>query len=227
MAKLQAFMPFDMSGEALTHVTDGTIDGQSTTNFHIDAGKFEAFVHGAFNEDATSGTIHGIDGLYKNRPYVQLTGLSSAVQVINEDGDNAAVLYAEFFDGRDKMVGSRGADGLFGFEGDDILKGGKGDDSLKGMQGADLLMGGAGADAFRYDDPSDSTQAAPDTILGLDAADEIDLRGFGVDGVAAKYLEAKDLTKVFIDLDGAPGAEMVIMIGGDHTDIIDSGQILT
>lgn len=61
------------------------------------------------------------------------------------------------------MVGMNST--VFGTSGHDLLLGQSGNDSLRGNAGNDTLVGGGGNDTFYYYSASDSTVAAPDTIV--------------------------------------------------------------
>jgi Ca2+-binding RTX toxin-like protein len=81
----------------------------------------------------------------------------------------------------DTLDGGAGDDTLGGGAGDDVLNGHDGDDTLAGGGGADILNGGAGtdrlngssdADIFVFNDVSESTGAARDTIVNFTTVSE-------------------------------------------------------
>ncbi|MFT4151059.1 MAG: M10 family metallopeptidase C-terminal domain-containing protein [Paracoccaceae bacterium] len=63
------------------------------------------------------------------------------------------------------LAGNSGANLLSGEAGNDVLSGGAGADTLVGGTGADTMSGGDGKDVFLFKATSESTLAAPDTIL--------------------------------------------------------------
>jgi Ca2+-binding RTX toxin-like protein len=78
--------------------------------------------------------------------------------------------------GVDGSLVRSGSLSLLGGAGNDTLTGGSGADMIMAGGGRDRLAGGSGADTFRYDSASDSTAAAPDSILDfLPGSDRIDL----------------------------------------------------
>ncbi|MCD7041722.1 M10 family metallopeptidase C-terminal domain-containing protein, partial [Pseudomonas sp. MAFF 311096] len=65
-----------------------------------------------------------------------------------------------------------------GGKGNDTLTGNHANNRLKGGGGEDTLVGGGGADTFVYDDVSDSTPEAPDTLADFTSGvDRIDVSG--------------------------------------------------
>jgi Ca2+-binding RTX toxin-like protein len=163
----------------------------------------------------------------------------------------------DMLSGDDRIVGSRLATNhLFGSLGDDVLIGGSksdtlvdssdvlssaipggGADTLYGGRGADLLDGEGGADAFLYRSILDSRKSAPDSIMGLDAGDMIDLRAIDAkidkDGNQAFEIVAAftgkagqmrlvqnphdDNTDILMDVDGDAKADMIIIIDDEGT----------
>ena len=95
----------------------------------------------------------------------------------------------------EKLSGSAFGDHLTGDANANALYGGAGADLLTGGGGPDTLAGGAGADTFVFTAVTDSTVAAPDTILDFQSGDHIDLSA--------------------IDADATPDA--AIILNGDHT----------
>lgn len=126
------------------------------------------------------------------------------------------------------LEGGAGDDQLRGLGGADELQGGTDDDLLVGGAGGDVLLGGAGADVFVFSRVAASSFANPDTIVGWDALDRIDLSGF--DDVVAGGLTLVDradatgavgevwveqnfgVTQVFGILDEEPGIDLAIVI---------------
>ena len=147
----------------------------------------------------------------------------------------------------DQVYGFDGADIVSGEAGADFLHGGNGDDVLTGGAGADALFGGAGADRFVYLAETDSTDAAPDTLIDFETGiDTIDLRGLPVGAVSilrdggsslvfvrtttgqtmtllapGREIQARDLLlsqSVGVSLIGSAAANT--LIGGAGTDIL-------
>jgi Ca2+-binding RTX toxin-like protein len=70
-----------------------------------------------------------------------------------------------------------GAFRIYGGSAGDTITGSSNADWIFGSGGADTLRGGPGGDTFYYDDVSQSTPAAGDTILDFAAGDRIDVSG--------------------------------------------------
>ena len=66
--------------------------------------------------------------------------------------------------GNDRLTSGGGDDTLLGGFGNDVLSAGAGDDWLSGSAGADTMTGGAGNDVFAFQDWTDSTAAARDSV---------------------------------------------------------------
>ena len=58
------------------------------------------------------------------------------------------------FEGRDRIIGSSGIDGIRGGEGNDLIDGGDGADNIFGGEGNDRINGGDGADSIQGDETS-------------------------------------------------------------------------
>ena len=122
--------------------------------------------------------------------------------------------------GNDAVVGTAGADTIYG-EG--------GNDGIAGMGGADRLIGGAGNDTFVYFEVADSTPRARDTIFGFQSGrDTIDLSlidarngspAFHWVGARTFSGEAGELRfangQLTGDLDGDRVADFAIRVNGD------------
>jgi Ca2+-binding RTX toxin-like protein len=91
-----------------------------------------------------------------NFSLVLLTGTSETI--LGSDGAN--IIYG--FNGNDAITGYDFADYLFGGGGNDTIDGGEGNDLIAGGAGNDVLTGGVGQDTFLFDALSSSV----DTITG-------------------------------------------------------------
>lgn len=140
----------------------------------------------------------------------------------------------------DRLVGDNGANRLTGGAGNDTLSGGGGDDVLIGGDGQDVMSGGAGRDRFIFSALSDSTVAAPDTILDFSwfEGDRMDLsqidanpilagnQAFAFVGTGAflgggqgsvRYAHDGLDTMVLIDAGDGGAPDMAIRLAGLHT----------
>lgn len=72
--------------------------------------------------------------------------------------------------GDDTLTGTAGANDIKAGAGDDTVRGEGGNDVITGGAGADFLVGGDGSDVFVYNDASESSGLAVDTIDGFDGA---------------------------------------------------------
>ncbi len=136
--------------------------------------------------------------------------------------------------GIEKLEGSSFGDALTGDAGANVIYGIGGADVIAGGAGQDILSGGGGADRFVFNAASDTTVAAPDTILDFQAGDKIDLHlidaNAGVAGDQAFHLgggggHAGDIvvgafvggkTQVSLYVDANASIDAVIMLTGDH-----------
>ncbi|MGJ8515318.1 M10 family metallopeptidase C-terminal domain-containing protein [Carnimonas bestiolae] len=76
----------------------------------------------------------------------------------------------------ENLISGSGNDILIGNAGNNSIDGGDGDNIFYGGGGSDTLRGGSGHDVFVYLDPSESTRAEPDCILGFKTGiDQIDI----------------------------------------------------
>ena len=136
--------------------------------------------------------------------------------------------------GIEKLSGSAFADHLTGDSNANALYGIGGADVITGGGGQDHMAGGAGADTFVFADVSDSTVAAPDTILDFQTGDHIDLHlidadtatggdqafhmgatgGHTGDIVVGPFTGGQTLVSLYINADATPDAE--IILNGDH-----------
>ena len=97
-------------------------------------------------------TLTDVDGDAVMSPYwIGTTQIS--IGSITFEGVESTALHEDDFsniygDGDDAIVGTGGADLLFGMAGDDSIDGGAGDDRLWGGDGDDILIGGAGDDVL-------------------------------------------------------------------------------
>ncbi len=123
-------------------------------------GKGDDYLHGEGGDDDLRGDDRN-DHLYGGTGFDTLQG-----------GFGHDYLYAN--DGNDTLLGDDGDDWLIGDGGNDTLTGGAGIDRLWGGADDDILTGGSGADWFLF-----RTGFGRDTITDLEAADVIDVRGFG------------------------------------------------
>jgi hypothetical protein len=93
---------------------------------------------------------------------------------------------------------------LQGLAGADTLIGGHGNDRLIGGADADTLIGGPGSDRFIFTAVSDSTLAAPDTIVGfVHGEDVIDFSS--------------------IDANSSQGGNQAFAFGGENTSVVTNG----
>jgi hypothetical protein len=85
-------------------------------------------------------------------------------------------------DSQDYLFGANNDDTINGLAGNDILVGQGGNDLLVGGAGADILVGLAGADHYQYNQLTESTLAASDTIVDFDqsAGDRFDINAVTV-----------------------------------------------
>jgi hypothetical protein len=148
--------------------------------------------------------------------------------------------------GKDRLEGNDGNDRLTGGTENDVLDGGSGNDTVVGGGGADTLTGGTGADEFQFNDVSDSTPGAFDTIRDFKASyggDRIDLSRldagpypeFVFDGAAGTapgqghvsvgHDPAGRHTYVYVNIDKDPEVDMVIRLKG-WVDLTKSDFIL-
>ncbi len=136
--------------------------------------------------------------------------------------------------GIEKLVGSAYGDSLTGDAGANALYGVGGNDVLTGGGGQDTLAGGAGLDLFIFQSVTDSTVAAPDTILDFQAGEKIDLSaidantalagdqdfhlgatpGHAGDIVVGPFTGGHTLVSLYVDGDATPDA--AILLNGDH-----------
>ena len=94
--------------------------------------------------------------------YAISNGVASGEVVLTGEigaGDIRADAGTQFF-----LNSGETGDTLIGGTRNDIIRAGGGADYIIGRGGADTLTGGSGADTFAYEQASDSTAAAPDTI---------------------------------------------------------------
>jgi Ca2+-binding RTX toxin-like protein len=195
----------------------------------------------------------GIDTLnYRGAPRAITVDLAAGTSSGKTIGDNTLIGIEKVIGGRagdmmsgdslgNALVGKNGADVLEGQGGGDSLFGGGREDTLTGGLGRDSLNGGGGHDTFVYESLADSTNAAPDQIVGLKKHDVIDLSAIDADSntagdqafvrVAAFDGHAGQLTLTFsagttllqVDVDGDAVADMTIQITGQaagHTDFV-------
>lgn len=149
-------------GDDLVCVFSPTGHGGYNT-VHLGPGDDTVFTLGAAND------VFGHDG--HDRAY--LNGTSEWAEM--GDGDDtvwalgAESVMAEGGDGWDVLVGSPGADHLFGGAGYDVAIGADGEDVLAGDEGNDLLLGGAGWDLLDGGDHFDECR----DHQGADGADTV------------------------------------------------------
>jgi VCBS repeat-containing protein len=130
--------------------------------------------------------------------------------------------------GNDTINGGDGGDSLWGGDGIDTIHGDAGADRIVGGFGADILYGDGGADTFIYRSASDTG----DTIMDFSKADgdRIDLSAFAPNAwkgvlteagaVAANevgfmYDASTNRTTIYVDTDGAFGADLEIIVVGN------------
>nr|WP_246523128.1 M10 family metallopeptidase C-terminal domain-containing protein [Neoroseomonas eburnea] len=128
-----------------------------------------------------------------------------------------------------------------GGAGNDTLTGGSGADEIFGGAGRDYLVGGAGADLFIYTAASQSSVAAPDTIVnfnplegdmlafaGIGDGNSFRWRGAfaftGEGGVEGRFDEATKTLR--IDLDGDGQADMAFLLPGFPPDGFDGHSVI-
>jgi VCBS repeat-containing protein len=146
--------------------------------------------------------------------------------------------------GSDDVNGNNDGDRIYGGSGNDTVSGSNGNDLIVGGYGADKLTGGNGNDIFRYLSQKDTGDLITDFSHNTpNDNDKIDLHALGVTSfggnlgtdpnsplslaahsVAYGYDAAHNLTTVYVDTDGAVGADMeihllgnVVLTGADFT----------
>ena len=150
MSYIKVFTPFDMS-EAV--VWTGEVVKATEDTLIISDGTRTARYNGNFDYDAegnATGTIEQYDYFEDGALQIRLKGLSvdaATYGALFNDGD-AYGIYELLFEGRDKVVGSDGADIFWTYGGSDNLDGGAGSDMIDGMAGNDTIRGGLGADSL-------------------------------------------------------------------------------
>jgi serralysin len=97
--------------------------------------------------------------------------------------------------GHDRLAGDLGPDRLAGRDGNDVLDGGDGTDRLRGGRGIDWITGGPGTDRMRGGADNDTfvfrRGDGADVIADWQAGgDRLDLRTWGLDGIAELTLRA-------------------------------------
>jgi Ca2+-binding RTX toxin-like protein len=102
------------------------------------------------------------------------------------------------------ITGNAGNNTLQGLAGADMLIGGNGNDQLIGGADADTLIGGPGSDRFVFTAVSDSTVAAPDTIVGF------------VHGEDLIYFSS-------IDANASRRGDQAFAFGGENTSVVTNG----
>jgi Ca2+-binding RTX toxin-like protein len=137
------------------------------------------------------------------------TVLSSISFTLPTNVENLVLSGSSNFDGTgnalSNVITENSADNtLNGLAGGDILIGGDGNDGLIGGADADTLTGGPGSDRFVLTAVSDSTVAAPDTIVGF---------GHGEDLI--------DLSS--IDANSNQGGDQAFAFGGENTTVVTNG----
>ncbi|GHC43481.1 calcium-binding protein [Neogemmobacter tilapiae] len=145
--------------------------------------------------------------------------------------------------GDDRIYGELGRDRLYGGDGADALGGGDGDDTLIGGLGKDTLFGQEGRDVFVFNEAGEKNF---DMIEGFDGSeDRIHLSAALFDDLAKGALrsgqfvvgaEAKDANdriiytngtgKIWLDVDGAGGAEKVLLAQIEKGLILNAGDFL-
>ena len=146
--------------------------------------------------------------------------------------------------GIEKLVGSGFNDLLVGDANANAIYGLAGADKLTGGAGQDSLGGGAGNDTFIFIAASDTTVAAPDTILDFQTGDKIDLHlidadtgtagdqafhvgatgGHTGDIVVGAFSGGHTILTLFVNADATPDAE--IILNGDHHGLAASDFVL-
>ncbi len=125
--------------------------------------------------------------------------------------------------GKLNLTGNTVNNQLTGNDVANTLDGAAGNDTLIGGDGADRLIGGSGADVFFYDDVTDSTTLAMDTIADfVKGTDKIDLTSLASlsfnDSTAAAnsiwFTQSGGITTVFVDTSGDTNADMQIQLTG-------------
>lgn len=218
-------------------------EGKASLGEAIKAGQMLARHHEAvlwyedrYDPDAAGSTkgIPGIDAIGGEmapaiRTALRSLGLAAKTRVddLLAAGDTTANIAGDgtsYDSGRnddDLILGSKGANGLFGQAGTDILA---------GMKGADSLTGGSGGDIFAFAALRDSKVKAHDTITDFgDGADRIALAAIGdftflaeegaefTGDAEIRWLQDGGETVVEVDADGDMRADMRIVIEGSLT----------
>jgi Ca2+-binding RTX toxin-like protein len=129
-----------------------------------------------------------------------------------------------------RLSGGAGNDSIVGSAGADTLRGDAGNDRLTGSLGADQLTGGTGADRFVFDNLTDSTATAADTITDFNGAEDfviltplqftsshtfIGSAAFSATGGAElRVTSANGIQTLLVDADGNGTADMTIKVIG-------------
>ena len=116
---------------------------------------------------------------------------------------------------KDNLIGGGGNDMIRAGGGNDKVNGGAGDDTIDGGAGVDRLTGGLGADVFVFGANAGKGDVITDFTPGLD---RIDLSPTGAALVFGGNVVFDAATQhLLVDLDGAPGAELAILLVGVTT----------
>lgn len=214
----------------LTEGTDAGIDSVfSSVTFALGPNFERLFLTGSASIAGTGNA--GVNTVSGNAGDNRLLGLGGDDSLFGGAGDD--VLNGGV--GQDAMLGGDGDDRLIGNLGNDTLDGADGADRLTGGAGADVLTGGTDDDAFIFLRRSDSSASAAtaDTITDFTAGrDTLDLSAIDANvtnarpndaftwiGTAAftaagqvRHVTAQGVTTVQLNLDAAPGADMIIRL---------------
>lgn len=184
---------------------DSTIDLRAATLLHATGG---------------GGYLSNVDGING--------GFTIAKGIIIENAIGGA--------GADTITGNMAPNTLTGNAGNDWINGLGGTDNITGGKGADILTGGGGADDFIFVAVSDSSgqpDIIKDFVHGLDDINIAAIDANGADagnpafvfrgnsaftgaGAEVRFVKnvTKDITQVFIDIDGNKNPDMTIRLNG-------------
>jgi Ca2+-binding RTX toxin-like protein len=195
--------------------------GVDTADYSLSGGSIAVALTGAAGTagDAAGDTLSGIERVLGSAFADSISG--AAGDDILEGNGGADILYGA--GGNDTLLGISGVDTLYGQAGNDALDGGTGDDILNGGAGGDALDGGSGIDTADYSDAaagvtayldgsvSSGSDAAGDTIVGVERL------------VGSSYNDVLFGSSFADTLDGGDGDDTLMGSAGGDSNIGGSG----